>query len=74
MVVLYTTNTCSKCKIIERELLTKSINFVIKNIEQEDTLVELVTEGARITSVPILKIKDKLIYDIEEMRQEINEY
>ena len=55
--ILYTTQ-CPKCKVIENKLKAKNIEFV--TVDAQDKLLEL-----GITSVPVLKVDDKMMNFLE---------
>ena len=55
--ILYTTH-CPKCKVIENKLKAKNIEFV--TVDAQDKLLEL-----GITSVPVLKVDDKMLNFLE---------
>ena len=55
--ILYTTH-CPKCKVIENKLKAKNIEFV--TVDAQDKLLEL-----GITSVPVLKVDDKMMNFLE---------
>ena len=71
MITLYTKENCPNCKMIEKQLIASNKSFDEKSLDNEDTLVELITEGALLKSAPILKINDKFIYDVNEMKEGI---
>lgn len=53
MVIIYTTDTCPRCKILKKKLEAKEIPFV--EIQDIDELLKL-----NIDEVPIMKVDEKL--------------
>lgn len=71
MIQIFTKENCAACKIILKALFGSKKKFIEKSLDTEESLVQLVTEGAIIKSVPILKIDNEFIYDIEQMKERI---
>lgn len=53
MVIIYTTDTCPRCKILKKKLESKEIPFA--EIQDIDELLKL-----NIDEVPIMKVDEKL--------------
>lgn len=53
-IILYSTKTCPRCKILERKLIEKGVKF-----EKCDDMTEL--EKRKMYSVPVLRIGDKFL-------------
>lgn len=53
-IILYSTKTCPRCKILERKLIEKGVKF-----EKCDDMAEL--EKRKMYSVPVLRIGDKFL-------------
>lgn len=67
MVILYVKDNCSRCTMIEKALIRKNIKTVIKSLDNEDVLIHLVSDGAMLTSAPIMYYEGKYINDLTEM-------
>lgn len=65
MITIYTTETCPRCKILKMKLQSKNIEYVENHNEEE--IKEL-----GITSVPYMKVDDKLM-DFAEANTWINQ-
>ena len=71
MIEIFTKDNCINCKLILSMLFNSKKKFVEKSLDNEDSLVQLVSEGAVLKSAPILKINGEFIYDTEEMKNKI---
>jgi glutaredoxin len=70
MLELYTTTSCPHCKVLKKYMIEHDIAYIEKNTEEDDfALAEILAEG--ISSVPVIKIKDKftLIHDVIEFKE-----
>ncbi len=64
--ILFTSNTCSKCKILKNKLNEDNIEFVEKNISTDHKAFALLISHS-IKTVPVL-LKDDIYYsNIEEI-------
>lgn len=61
-VILYSSKTCPKCKILERKLIEKGVKF-----EKCDDMTELVKR--KIYSLPVLRIGDKFLNYVEAFQK-----
>lgn len=61
-VILYSSKTCPKCKILERKLIEKGVKF-----EKCDDMTEL--EKRKMYSVPVLRIGDKFLNYVEAFQK-----
>ena len=61
-VILYSSKTCPKCKILERKLIEKEVKF-----EKCDDMTEL--EKRKIYSLPVLRIGDKFLNYVEAFQK-----
>lgn len=61
-VILYSSKTCPKCKILERKLIEKGVKF-----EKCDDMTEL--EKRKIYSLPVLRIGDKFLNYVEAFQK-----
>lgn len=61
-VILYSSKTCPKCKILERKLIEKGVKF-----EKCDDMTEL--EKRKMYSLPVLRIGDKFLNYVEAFQK-----
>ena len=61
-VILYSTKTCPRCKILERKLIEKGVKF-----EKCDDMTEL--EKRKMYSLPVLRIGDKFLNYVEAFQK-----
>lgn len=61
-IILYSSKTCPKCKILERKLIEKGVKF-----EKCDDMTEL--EKRKMYSLPVLRIGDKLLNYVEAFQK-----
>lgn len=61
-IILYSTKTCPRCKILERKLIEKGVKF-----EKCDDMTEL--EKRKMYSVPVLRIGDKFLNYVEAFKK-----
>lgn len=61
-IILYSTKTCPRCKILERKLIEKEVKF-----EKCDDMTEL--EKRKIYSLPVLRIGDKFLNYVEAFQK-----
>lgn len=61
-IILYSTKTCPRCKILERKLIEKGVKF-----EKCDDMTEL--EERKMYSVPVLRIGDKFLNYVEAFQK-----
>lgn len=68
-VTIYTTDNCAKCKMAKLMLQSKSVKFEEKIITDDDVMLELVCDNAVLKTVPIIKINDEFIYDLNVLNK-----
>ncbi len=61
-IILYSSKTCPKCKILERKLIEKGVKF-----EKCDDMTEL--EKRKMYSLPVLRIGDKFLNYVEAFQK-----
>lgn len=66
MIVIYTTNTCPKCKILKKKLADKNIRFAEE--QDIDKMMEL-----DIMSVPQMRVNDGQLMNFEEAVKWVND-
>jgi glutaredoxin len=71
MIEIFTKDNCINCKLVLNMLFNSKKKFIEKSLDNEDSLIQLVSEGAVLKSAPILKIKGEFVYDTEEMKNKI---
>ena len=61
-IVVYSTSTCPKCKILKTKLANKKINFIEELLDDttDERVKEIITR-LNIMSVPVLEVDGKII-------------
>jgi len=67
---IYSTPTCTKCKILKEKLQSKNINFEEINLFQHEDLIDEFSKKG-IMTVPIVEVNGELL-DFKQINDAIN--
>jgi glutaredoxin len=56
-VVVYTTNGCTRCKMLKKWLKNKDTNFVEKDLEDSEVMTDLVMRNFVVLSAPAVEVE-----------------
>lgn len=72
MIIVYTSDNCSRCKMIKEILKSKNIPFSEKNVDDVEIMADLVMKDIVVLSTPVIQDGETFIYDFEEQVKHID--
>ena len=69
MITVYSLPVCPNCDNLKLKLKNNNIKFNEKNLEEDDTILELLMDSVTIVEAPIIKIKNKYYDGISGLKE-----